>query len=265
MPHLKTMDFTVKDASSRKIKAIFKTKIAVNSEGVFYANLEEEFLKSIKGVIPNRCYKRNNRNDTIQVLDRDLDTLTSQLQKVFDTHLKPEVTVEHVIIYNIESHVSFTEDEEGNIFPNGTFKGSKWADSGGGKGMYGGHHSSQPSDGGYSLVVGARAMTKTIHKYGDSEEVEYNMYYKGESHHGHDNPAQLLNSWCSFSLDIDKAKQMPYTDESAIFFYNLMMGMAKISQMIQHSTFDQENLMKLIASGNNPFLPSSTKQLTREV
>ena len=55
-------------------------------------------------------------------------------------------------------------------------------------------------------------------------------------------------------------KEIPYSDESALFFYNLMLSMARISKMIQEHTFNQENLIRLIASGTNGFLLSNNSK-----
>lgn len=42
-------------------------------------------------------------------------------------------------------------------------------------------------------------------------------------------------------------KEIPYTDEAALFFYSLLMGMAQISRQIREATFQQENLLALIS------------------
>ena len=74
---------------------------------------------------------------------------------------------------------------------------------------------------------------------------------------GNQNPAQMLNSWTAFTLP-DNAKEIPYTNEAALFFHNLMFGMAKISKQIQEATFQQNNLLELIESGTGNLL-SQTK------
>jgi hypothetical protein len=151
-----------------------------------------------------------------------------------------------VIRYNIESHVAFAADVNGNIFPNSRFAGAEWSDK---DGRYGGHVATCPSRGGYTLTIGAKAFLKTVYRYGDNEKVEYEYYYKGGSHLKHDNPAELLNSWTSFSLG-DGAKEIPYSDEAALFFHDLMLGMAKLSKLVQDNTFDQSGLSELIESGS---------------
>ena len=116
------------------------------------------------------------------------------------------------------------------------------------EGTYGDHHATEPAHGGYSLTVGAKALLKTTYSYGGQDRVEYTDYYKDGGHLGHENPAERLNSWVCFSLG-ENPKEIPYSDEAAEFFFNLMYGMAKLAQMIQGKTFKQEDLLKLVFSG----------------
>ncbi|MDY0292843.1 MAG: hypothetical protein RBR02_10980 [Desulfuromonadaceae bacterium] len=250
MSHFKTETINTRTETGNHVD---KIKISISSDGFFYANLEPELLLAVQGTIGNQFIRKN---DKVHISFGDLASLVSVLKRIFENHYTPQKTEEHVILYNIESHVAFAEDENGNIYPSAGFKGASWVTMK--NGMYGEHHSSQPSNNGYSLTIGARAKTKITYKYGEREKVEYEDYYKGGSHLGHDNPAQLLNSWTSFSLK--NFKEIPYSDESALFFHNLMLSMAKISKMIQEHTFNQENLMRLIASGTNGFLLSNNSK-----
>lgn len=248
MPHLKTETLVIRTETGKYIK---KVKVMVSTNGKFYSNLDSEYKYAIEGVIGIRA---DDGDAKIKVSNDSLETLVHLLKKIFKTHYRPSVTKEPVIIYNIESHISFAEDEKGDIFPNAGFSGAKWGDAYDKK--YGQHHATNASKNGYSLTIGAKAQLKISYKYGDSEKVEYENYYRGGSHHGHENPAELLNSWCSFHLE--NFKEIPYSDESAMFFHNLMHGMAKLSQMIQENTFDQQQLLRLIATGNNPLLPNNS-------
>ena len=158
--------------------------------------------------------------------------------------------------FSFKYDVSFTENDKGEIFPNGCYEGAEWkyhTDT-----RFGQHTAQQTSKNGYSLTIGAVAKLKITYKYGDSKKIEYENYYKGGSHLGTEDSAQRLNSWTSFRLE--HFKEIPHSDESAEFFCNLMYGIAKISKMIQDSTFDQENLLKLIASGGGLLLSRGEKQ-----
>lgn len=176
------------------------------------------------------------------------------LKQALKLHLTPEVAEELIIRYNIESHVAFAEDEQGNIYPSAAFDGANWIDHGTESKLYGGHHATEPADGGYSLKIAAIAMLKITYHYGDKKKFEYKRYYgEGDHHFEREHPAGLLNSWCSFSLPED-AKEIPYTDEAATFFHNLMFGMADLSRRIQHFASDKDRLLQLIASNNSLLL-----------
>lgn len=234
---------------------ILDLKVNVTTDGDFTASIDKKYLNAIKGVFQN-SYKIN--KETITIIAPSLDKLMSSSERMLDIHNTPKITKENIIAYNIESHVSFCENDKGDIFPNGTYqKDLQWAIND----KYGEHHASSPAKDGYSLTVGAVAYTKITKDYNGNKVVVYNAYYgENGSHLGNKNPAEKLNSWCSFSLYPENCRQMPYSDESAIFFFNLLMGMARMAKLIQEATFDEDNLMALIASGGNPMLPSSKRK-----
>jgi len=246
MPHLKTETFKIKTEAD--VWHYPKVKISVNANGEFYANLESDVRISAEGVLKQQFIE----GEKIKVIASSLNTLESLIEKIYRNHYEPKITEEPVILYNIESHVTFAEDKDGNIFPNAGYPNANWNMD---YNRYGEHHAAKPSNGGYCLTIGAKAMMKTTYFYGDGKKVKYKPYYKGESHLGRDNPAQQLNNWAAFNLDYDTCKEMPYTDEAAEFFYSLLYSMAKISKMIQDNTFEQEKLLQLIATGSNPMLP----------
>ena len=220
----------------------------VNADGLFYCDVP---AASDDYFVANQTYHdggvtcRKRRDGQKQLFAKVMKHLPLAVKIGLDACHAPVVTEKHVICFNIESHISFCETPDGEVYPNGYWdKSAKWND-----GKYGDHHAIRPSDRGYSLTVGAKAYTKITSRYGENEKVRYELYYKGEHHLGIENPAQKLNSWVSFTLP-DGAREMPYTDEAAMFFFNLMMGMARLSKMIQDATFDDDRLMQLIASNS---------------
>jgi len=231
--------------------------VNINSNAEFYCRVPEEVLPYFdpcryeKGII---C--QMDRSKKLAIYATSFATLEAALIKALTACNQPVVTEEHVIRYNIESHVTFAQNEEGGIFPNAGFEGATWSrvDDADGKKKYGDHHATQGSEGGYSLTIGAKAMTKVTTAIGDRVSVEYRPYYKGANHLSNTaNAATLLNSWCSFSLP-KHPKEMPYSDAAAMFFHNLMLGMAKLSKQIQEATFNQEDLLLLIESSNGNLL-----------
>jgi len=251
MPHIKTETISARNEAGAT--ASFKAKLAVNSQGDFYAAYPDYLNEPISQFVDGETIWKGRHRDGSKLFSNSLATLTQVLGRALRSHLTPEITESLVIAYNIESHVNFAQDEEGNIFPNAGFEGAQWPEVNGSAELYGNHHAAKPSEGGYSLTVGAVALRKITYRYGTAEKSQCERYYGDDGHLGHDNPASLLNSWCSFSLP-EAAKEMPYTDEAATFFHNLMLGMAEISKRIQFFASDETKLKQLIASGSQPLL-----------
>lgn len=251
MPYFKTEKLR---ASNQAGEELLIVKINISSFGEFYTYIDKKFKTTVEGVFEFSQYDGDTKPDKIKVKKDTYEDLRSSLIKVLNIFAKPIITEEHVIRYNIESHVSFAEDQDGNIYPNAGFKGTEWGTN---QESYGDHYAAQPSRGGYSLKIGAQAMIKKTYTYGESKKIEYSLYYKDGFHLNHNNPAELLNSWCSFTLG-DKPKEIPYSDKAALFFHNLMLGMAQLSKRIQENTFTQDKLLELISKNESFLLPETT-------
>ena len=65
-----------------------------------------------------------------------------------------------------------------------------------------------------------------------------------------------LNAW-NTKPDLDKAKFIPYSDKAALFFYEMLEGIARLNKRLQDTTSEAENLMKCIEAGTF-FLPNNT-------
>lgn len=242
MPYLKALTLRGGGGATEKVK------ININSKGEFYCNVSPELVGIIEhsnGITPlDYNGKHQVFADTLARLERELTHKFLELNR-------PVITKTPVILFNIESHISFATDDSGNVFPNAGFPNAEWQEHEEKKDKFGGHHAASPSRGGYSLTMGAKAMNRVCTKYGDKEKITYTYYYGGGSHLSHDNPANLLNSWASFELP-DNAREIPYSEEAALFFHNLMLGMAKLSKMVQDHTFESLALEQSIKS--NQFL-----------
>lgn len=240
MPHFKTETFSHRNAAGGVLQA--KLKININSAGEFYCTPEPDLLEVIRS-IPGGC--GISHTDT-KLFSTEFELLKDRINEGLKLLSTPVTKVEHVIRYNIESKVKFAMTPDGEIFPNGYFhKEARWLKS---DALYGGLHACQQAKGGYALVIGAEALEKTTIQCGGHQKISYRHYYKGESHLGTENPAQKLNSWVGVGLDAKTSREMPYSDEAALFFFDLMMSMAKISKVIQEGVGTQEGLDRLIAN-----------------
>lgn len=259
MPRLKK-DTIVYSLPKRLGTVKFDVVYHVNTAGEFYCEIPDIVLPAFsENKSYGLAYSKNNRKGNLCLYSKDLESIELTLKQAIKSMNEPEVTKEHVICYNIESHVSFAETPSGDIYPNsGCHPDAAWANESKTK-MFGDHHSNNAASGGYSLCIGAKAMTKITTRIGSKVDVSYEMYYQGKSHLGFENAAQKLNSWCSFALP-NKFKEIPYTDEAAMFFYNLMHSMAILSRSIQNATFEQDMLLQLIQSGADNLLLAPKKE-----
>lgn len=240
MPLFKRHEYYHQNKAGAEIRVV--VAVNIDSGGVFYGNLPD-YLADAFGA--DREVNTRTPAGRFRVSAATFADFSRKIDDALRRYMEPEITTEHVIQYNIESHVSFATDADGNIFPNAGYPGAEWGETMNHNGAFGGHHAANPSEGGYSLKIGARAMTKTTIAYGEKKTVRYDRYYKGGSNFGQSNPAELLNSWCSMTVG-NRPKEIPYTDESALFFHRLLLGMATLNRQIQQATFDQENLLHLI-------------------
>lgn len=241
MPHFKKVEFVAENAAGAVDE--FTLSIEIRANGTFYTHVPDKLLVSFdENAIDLRERKRQGFFVTSATTFHEL---VGVIKKAHKTFMEPIVKEEPVIVYNIESHVSFALTKDGRIFPNAGFEGASWPRDHGKK-QYGDHHSCNPSEGGYSLIIGAKAMLKKTTTYGDKSSSRYEYYYKDESHLGHDNPAQLLNSWCSMELP-ENTREMPYSDEAAMFFFNLLKAMAELNRRVQEFTNTPEKLAKAIS------------------
>ncbi|MCY9861463.1 hypothetical protein OTK49_02880 [Vibrio coralliirubri] len=233
-----------------------------NAKGEFYCRLTPEIESFFE---KGSCYEggvicNTDNKDFLAIYATTLAALEDIIVVALRGCNEPQITEEYVIRYNIESHVSFAQTEQGEIFPNASFDGAEWHSMDSSKReKYGNHNGTNRHVGGFSLTIGARAETKTTFIVGDKVSVKYQRYNKEGDSYIASNPAELLNSWVGFELP-KKPKEIPYSDEAALFFHNLMLGMATISKQIQEATFEQQDLLSLIASSSgNLLMPPSIR------
>lgn len=124
----------------------------VPSEVLDYFSVGEQYQDGVT------C--RLNKSGQLTLYANTLDALEDIIVVAIRACNTPEVITELVIQYNLESHVSFAETQDGTVHPNAQSGGAQWSD-GDTKKMYGGHYASNKNEGGYSLTIGAMAMVKT--------------------------------------------------------------------------------------------------------
>jgi len=251
------IDRVVYSDDSKEVFRRLCIPVKVNSQGMFYAHVPAFLKDAIKGS-GLRLYntkKREARETDYDVYAETFAELEQGFARATRAFLTPERKVEHVIRFNIELHVSFSVDPNGETGRNAIGEKLSWVPDE----AFGGHYAQKPAKGGYSVCVGARAKTKTTLKYGKHKIVKYTDYYAGGSHLGNENPAQKLNSWCSFSLPGD-AREIPYSDEAALFFDRMMRGVVDLARLFHSHFGTNEDVQRSIEAGIDNLLPSGNME-----
>lgn len=258
MPKFKKVEYIIPNVEGKLEK--FVADISINSDGLFYCGVDPH----VANVIDTELVKRQNapdKNGKIRIQAKEFEALDRAINKAAELLYAPIVEEFPVIRYKITVSASVAADVEGNIYPNASWPNAQWLT----REIFGSCGPGQPQ----SLSVAACAMMKKISHYPDGKtKIDYTVYYAGGDHHGKSNPAELLNSWNKVTLHND-AKEIPYSDENALFFHRLLMGITQLIYMVQKATFEEKNLLETIKKSHGNLLPNlaileSTEQKTAE-
>lgn len=258
MPKLKKETFRVTNAAGVVCEEAID--VHVSADGTFYAKVPHEFYpafaETCAGIGTAEFVKVVGH---FKVTAKSYDQLKSLVIGGLSRYIQPEVTEENVIVYCTTAQVQFAVDADNNVFPNRHWPNTHWPPgSGSGHGPY--------SDGcgryGFSLSIGAKACTKITTRYGSREDAVYKGYYGPSGDHlNTEEPAVVLNAWQSLAVgerirgeSQAKFKEIPYSDAAALFFCELLRGMAVLSRRVQDVMFEKDRLVDHINASRIPLL-----------
>lgn len=220
-----------------------EAKISVSVDGYFTTRIDEKYRDCAKGVLEFDAIERDTRHGTFRISFNSLDDLDQGIDLILAKYCNPEVKRENIIRYKIETSVNFAENKKGEMAQNAGKDGFSWEYKG--KERFKDDIQRNP----YHIKVYARALVKTTKRFGQHKTVAYACYYAGGSHLGNENPAQKLNAWTNIGIsDKEQANEIPYSDQSALFFNDLIWGIVKLAKLIQDHTFNKNDLFKTITS-----------------
>ncbi len=257
MPPFKRVEFIAKNAAGAVDK--FTVQVEVSSSGAFYAHVPDKLRVSLDEDLIDRLPRQRGRAGFVLVSAITFSELFGIIKKAHNQFMEPAVKKEKVIRYNIESHVSFALTKDGRIFPNAGYPGAEWASHG--DETYGNHDACRSAKNGYSLTIGAKAMVKKTTTYGEKSASEYSYYYgEDDDQFSRTDPAARLNSWSAMVLPED-AREMPYSEEAAVFFFGLLQTMAELNRRVQEFTNTPEKLSLAIAKTSGVLMLSAPAPL----
>jgi len=236
----------------------FTAAVTVSAQGVFSATIPPELVDTAKGVIKKGDFANKGAGYSFgkvnhKVYARTLDMCREIIGQAGNEYVACEVTTETVILYSYETKVAYFKRADGKIYPNGrgdTYDkvDGKWSGTLNGSLSY---------DRFYQIGVAAVVMDKIIHTRQSSVKVEYKRAKHKTAHHldipetWHDR----LNSFIGLRPEIACAKEMPYTEEAAKFFYGMMMGMCKMADQISEFFADEGQVLLAIQRQTNFLAP----------
>ncbi|MHB1696572.1 MAG: hypothetical protein ACYCSQ_00475 [bacterium] len=256
MATLKTVKFNLSSEAGDETLD-FKSDISVDKEGEFHLTIPEEIADYAQGNKEQRVIGcgigRNIKGNYIIISDK-LDTALEYIGKVCKDYLKCEIKQELVIIYRVDNKISYkknkiTGETEASPFINQEVlnnSGNIWE-------WEGDLHAAKTSKS-YSVGIAAKVRLKKTYIRRGQTKVEY----KGISETSYLNRDEFsLNrktyghALNSLFIDIvDNFKEMPYTEEAAKFFYDLINQLCKLADKIDTFINNEKSLIRLIESNN---------------
>lgn len=223
-----------------------EAKISVSVDGYFTTRIDEKYRECAKGVLEVEAIK-GTRNGAFRISFNNLDDLDQGIDLILAKYCNPEVKRENIIRYKFDTCVNFTENSKGDMEQDATKDGFIWGFKN--RDRYESsdtfeqfHH--KP----YHIKIYARAVIKTTKTFGKHKRVDYHDY-QGESIGNEISAAEKLNSWSYMGIsDKEEINEIPYSDESSLFFNDLIWGIVKLSKLIQDHTFNKDDLLKTITS-----------------
>jgi len=169
-------------------------------------------------------------------------------------YLKCEITTEKVIVYQWINKAHYYRSEKGEIVPNGY----ECEDYLGDKGEWRGRDEGSSSVGSaYHIGISARIMNKTTYTRPSSIQCkyEYCTYDLGKAKTIEEKLQSFVHMFPqSPKEDKEVSREMPYSDEAAQFFYEMIMIFCGLADRMDRFFEDQEQMKKMIQQRSWPKL-----------
>lgn len=235
--------------------------VNVNSAGVFTVKLTSkcpygaDLIEYLRQYTAPPGIKFFNKNNELHFQAMNLADITSHLSDKLKEFVNCDEKVDYVIAYEYSSRVRYWKSDNGEVRQNAANlpenETGKWI----------GENRSYSFDKGlFSVGVGATCLKKTTYTGNGQVAVKYSSAFRDTNIGEYGN---LLNDW-SVSIEPsphrnnDSVKIIPYTEEAARFFYELMKSLCILSDKFMETFGDEEKtiaFINLYISGKQFMLP----------
>lgn len=210
----------------------FTSQVSVTSEGQFRLTIPDELrdLAETKARETREIVLIRPRTN-LCVAGVELNACKTFVRALGEEYLRCEVIVEQVILYGLQTHVSYAKGIDGGIFPNCELPGAggKWQ----------GSHDRKKF---FSVGFAAFVAEKKTYVRGASKKIEYRKAIVDR-----DSCAGRLNAFIGLTYETGGFEEIPYSDEAAQFFYNLITGLCRMADRIESFFADNQALSMAIA------------------
>ncbi len=198
-----------------------------------------------------------------KISGEQLEQLKLHVYAGIDLLLTAETREELVIFYGYETTCYFWDNQDGTIAPCGrsqdAIKTGKWSEIA----KLRWHNSDNP----YSLGISAMVRVKVICTSAKGETVKYYSLSHSElkenwADRGKYAIAHRLNEFVHMGKPDAGSLEMPYSDEAAIFFTDMLMSLCAASKRVHEFFSDKTSVQAAIeakAGLRLPFLPIDTR------
>ncbi len=238
----------------------FESSITVDSEGVFFIPVIDDVCRFIEPASRCKEAKRlrysvgsgfNQRRKTgwqHGATGKNLDHCIKVVAWACKLFIACETTEELVLIYAHDSDVSFATSGQGDIYPNCYYgENLEWRQFAGDRlsrnSMFG-------DNGFYRVGLFARIVNKITHTREQGVSVEYARPDFPNPHSEPDTWGEKLNDFVKLDgpNKDDRIVEIPYTEESAEFFYTALISLCQLADRIDNLFGDPGNVTLAIES-----------------
>lgn len=248
MPKLSDAHIGAEAEDGQKFEA--KVGVDVLTDGTFSIECPEELADICEKIQTSGAHVGISRSGARpRVYAPSLKDGLRLLKAAADDYLRAEEVTERVICYTASPNVSFWEEPDGTICPNGCGRKGKWW---AGK-LHGHQFDSCHRLDSFSVGIAAKVFDKITTKRASGNRVRY-VEVERDGHDKHTDPCQLLNGWTVLDVNPKTARQMPYTPEAALFFHEVQKALCKMARSLDDFISDDEKLMLAIQAGGQLLL-----------
>lgn len=227
---------------------VFTSAIEVTAQGIFRAILPPELLEIVPVVLRQEpfaaCRIETGKANT-RLTAPTLDLLRKAIGAAGNEWASCEETVETVILYAHDLQVAYFQTERGAIYPNGyTPEGVE--------GKWKGGLRAPNSDTHYRIGFAATVREKVVYRRAGSTTVKYRLPPRQDGDHRY--PESYHDKLLALTLlrvEPSKMQEMPYSEEAARFFFEIMVGLCAMSDRIETFFADQNQIHRAIRQGRS--------------